>query len=535
MKAYKDGNGSSGRSLHSARSCWMSRWTNAPSNQGSLVAPHSQTFSRDEVFDHTQKSLRTNLGIPSDISRSYGVIRNNTKAKTSGLDMGNLTLRAPFCRLGDFRNRENTWTTTPLDPSCVPVANNSSALKSNPSSPTHIFATRERDGNFTNHCSNNDFISLNQESRKREKYSAILVHEKSAFSPLLSDNQFEGMQIDCQADAPMRNVEAMRICNAVDSIEKSHGSLPFYSKTTTTHHVLFSRQTANESTQHRGVKIQPLWSSTDSEKDNFGDAETPRYERSFDMSAETDTMDLFPLPNQNNPSGMLFPPIAKPQSTTATDMTFLMACVDPWEDKFRGKLPVTVTETPSTSRTQSMETDHLLSCAEQLSESKTFQHIDECALEERSCNRSVKRLKLSSSSSHDKTHVLLNMMMEEHSKEIPNTTSKEKIQRKEPSRNVVPIMMKGESSSSTTKKNPIFQSSWIQRWCQDGSVKQERDPSKSVVVCGPDRSKTGLDELDKKRFPSIAAVAMMGKSVDGFHACKYTKRGPLVVWNSKDY
>jgi hypothetical protein len=41
------------------------------------------------------------------------------------------------------------------------------------------------------------------------------------------------------------------------------------------------------------------------------------------------------------------------------------------------------------------------------------------------------------------------------------------------------------------------------------------------------------EEFKNKQFPSIAAMALMGKAMNCFNPSELTKKGPVIVWNTK--
>ncbi|XP_078169113.1 uncharacterized protein LOC144563499 isoform X2 [Carex rostrata] len=57
--------------------------------------------------------------------------------------------------------------------------------------------------------------------------------------------------------------------------------------------------------------------------------------------------------------------------------------------------------------------------------------------------------------------------------------------------------------------------SWLQRWCVKKSVSE--------------------GGFEGRRFPSIAAMAMMGKAMNKFRPGEFEKRGPSVVWNNNEF
>ncbi|KAF5187889.1 F-box protein [Thalictrum thalictroides] len=75
---------------------------------------------------------------------------------------------------------------------------------------------------------------------------------------------------------------------------------------------------------------------------------------------------------------------------------------------------------------------------------------------------------------------------------------------------------------------------WIQRWCHN-QVQTSKMKSVSPGSCELDSSKMALDEYQTKHFPSIAAMALMGKTMNGLQACKFQNKGSFVVWNTEKF
>lgn len=104
------------------------------------------------------------------------------------------------------------------------------------------------------------------------------------------------------------------------------------------------------------------------------------------------------------------------------------------------------------------------------------------------------------------------------------------------------LPMKDGVSYSTSEsvgkmRDELLSHSWIRRWCHSQSQAQKKKPEEgeeaAFVFCEPRRLKVSLDEIQKKQFPSIAAMALMGKAMNGFRPCEFRKRGTCVVWNTK--
>ena len=72
---------------------------------------------------------------------------------------------------------------------------------------------------------------------------------------------------------------------------------------------------------------------------------------------------------------------------------------------------------------------------------------------------------------------------------------------------------------------------WIQRWCRNEFASSLKK-SKAVMDEKPRCQKGTTDKFQKKQFPSLAAMALMGKTMGVFQSCQFAKKGSSVVWNS---
>ncbi|KAF8716279.1 hypothetical protein HU200_026564 [Digitaria exilis] len=70
--------------------------------------------------------------------------------------------------------------------------------------------------------------------------------------------------------------------------------------------------------------------------------------------------------------------------------------------------------------------------------------------------------------------------------------------------------------------------SWIGRWCQGGNPVFHEDSGKGRQATKPDQP---AEELEGQ-FPSIAAMAMMGRVMNKLRPCEHQKKGPFVVWKT---
>lgn len=199
----------------------------------------------------------------------------------------------------------------------------------------------------------------------------------------------------------------------------------------------------------------------------------------------------------------------------------------------------------STSRTQSLDVEHLLSHGVQPKSLKSCARSGSY-LEQEPSSRWVKRLKLSPTSAHgtkssemteSSSHEKFNKKFGKIMKCSTDNSDLGRCQGKEQTvLNQTAFLLRNSESSSIESKreNQDIKISypWIRRWCHNVAVSPPKK-SKAAEFCEPQCSKAMLVEVEQKHFPSLAAMALMGKAMTGFSPCKFTKKGGLVVWNSK--
>ncbi|VFQ68324.1 unnamed protein product [Cuscuta campestris] len=92
----------------------------------------------------------------------------------------------------------------------------------------------------------------------------------------------------------------------------------------------------------------------------------------------------------------------------------------------------------------------------------------------------------------------------------------------------------GESSSAAENlkscRDKLTSYPWIQRLLRDRATKSLQVPE---VEGGyePESACLEAEQIQKRHFPSIAAMALMGKGMKGFQPCKFQNKGSFVVWN----
>ncbi|KAL9244997.1 hypothetical protein vseg_018707 [Gypsophila vaccaria] len=457
---------------------------------------------------------------------------------------------------------------------------------------------------FEKHFSNDNFTCFGKESCKYQKYSSLLLHETDMKNDLdfemgqnLQNGQSETKNFQSffgkkqPASVPshrllptypsqsnidhgktrladnvsLRNVETMRICTMVDCVENSNGG--YHKISQRAHHVLFTKETCASLPAHgiaptrpSGVKIQPLWTSTDSEeKENTGNSSVFKASSKNEASVEADSMQAMAPQSIPNLTGRTSS--ASHKDNTVYETSSLAAC-DSKTEKTRTETPLleipdmnvelpglqpavstTDDDEPSTSRVHSLNAKHLFT-----NKQRALSDEDHSVNPEASnkCsepgNRWIKRLKLNSSdsvgvgtrssdgieSSRQKFNMFFNRIMKSNKESVdPELLKHHGQEQKEPRQDL-------ESSVSKMDNSMINGCSWIQRWCQNTTVSQPKNPE-PLVICEPHSLKFSQDEAAKKQFPSIGALALMGKAMNGYRSCEFSKRGSVVVWNTREF
>ncbi|KNA07059.1 hypothetical protein SOVF_175450 [Spinacia oleracea] len=629
---------------------WMSRWINNSSKPESTVDNSSfKSFNKGHV-DTRGFLMQSGFKTEDNLQSGKGVSKSAAEMNTGGCGNPDLTkklgefktkfgnLSFPTLTLGQYKETASTIGTE-IDHE---LGNNSMALALVGKEDTsRDFNSRSNKQQVMSHCtynnsdvskpvvvfgrhfSNDNFTCFNQDRCKFQNSSSVLFHEKKMESDFCHESgpnggvnlqhgkknfqsfflkqpsqNVPGQSVD-GVPCSFRNVETMRICTMVDSMENSPGDPPKISQRA--HHILFTKETCvNLSKGHhqviieptsarqeeksfggpfsmftnvvprsRGVKIQPLWTSTDDseEKENTGNPSICKTSSRNEASAETDGLQVEAPKKRHILFGMESSPFT--EDDTMDESSPPAAC-DSSTEKARSKRPITeipdineelpglqpaVSSTdgkdPSTSRVCSLNAKHLFSSHEQTSRSE-YNAQQEHSPGADSSNRWIKRLKVSSSdsfgigtkssdigegSSHEKFNTFFNRITKCDKESFDSKLHKQNGPAHMAIDQNAESLRNGESSSSLglTKRNQssMLGCSWIQRWCQNCTAPPRSNPE-PLVICEPRHLKTGQDELVKKEFPSIAAMALMGKAMNGFRSCEFKKRGSIVVWNTKE-
>ncbi|XP_019454182.1 PREDICTED: uncharacterized protein LOC109355462 isoform X1 [Lupinus angustifolius] len=443
-----------------------------------------------------------------------------------------------------------------------------------------------------------------QEHFTRTKYHSysLLIREKKK-SSLLDPRRssfprwFQGGDAHLQLDPiagsgdgySTANVETTKLYTSLDSVEESSRDYPKISLTTR-HFLMSKKADANLSARGQffresiapikfkgnafnemehsspstsdhdleGMKLETLGSSKKSEgKENIQDFNSPTNLKN-ESSAETDTMDIYAL-HRN-----LFPGIVpfrtnKCSEDSHSSPTSQVAITSTVEEN-KGKLvyiavpdinqespkvltmasPLVDRET-STSRTHSLDVEHLLSHADDHARSKS----GTSSLGPDPSSRWAKRFKLClSSSAHGTNSATIG---ETSSHEQVNNIFRKMKGRKtslEPKmacqieEQMVPdlcatTLTNNKSSTEENKTAEITLSHpWIRRWYHNQDVCPQKRHELSEFH---EPSSNTPEEFQKKQCPSIAAMAMMGKAMKCLNPCELMEKGPVVVWNMKGF
>lgn len=196
-------------------------------------------------------------------------------------------------------------------------------------------------------------------------------------------------------------------------------------------------------------------------------------------------------------------------------------------------------DVPTSSRTQSLEMDMLLAQAEQPEPKSNLSPKPDPT------TRWVKRLKLSSSDSSaqgTKSMKLADKSSHDKRRDFFRSILKKGIAREQYDDETFLSDRGGSMSKEDEQVSPeqpkkskelLLSHVWIKRWLRNGPQIPQRKPD-TVVICEPQSLKSSLDDLQKKQFPSIAAMALMGRSMTGFQSCELQKRGSFTIWNTNN-
>nr|XP_010924292.1 uncharacterized protein LOC105047180 [Elaeis guineensis]XP_010924293.1 uncharacterized protein LOC105047180 [Elaeis guineensis]XP_019706963.1 uncharacterized protein LOC105047180 [Elaeis guineensis]XP_019706964.1 uncharacterized protein LOC105047180 [Elaeis guineensis] len=198
----------------------------------------------------------------------------------------------------------------------------------------------------------------------------------------------------------------------------------------------------------------------------------------------------------------------------------------------------------STSRTESMDADHILSHVEKPNNSNTRTLLESSVCADAS-SRWVKRLRHNCSDSRALDSKRLKIGDGRSSREVgtlfgrvlnyskPSSDFVKCLQEQQKHDKTMLLPHNGVHSSGVSVKEMHF---WIRRWCCNSpQAAPVQAKLATPVLCEPENSKVVPQNFDGKQLPSIAAMALMGKAINNFQPCEFQRRGSSVVWRTEGF
>ncbi|XP_008460952.2 uncharacterized protein LOC103499684 isoform X2 [Cucumis melo] len=370
----------------------------------------------------------------------------------------------------------------------------------------------------------------------------------------------------------VHDVETMRICSTVDSVGQALKVPPKFCQTT--HRFMITKKTdvdlyggqefrevvASTNLKEKTTRAH-LSSSTNSgrhDQNDIGENENLSNMRSAtslsnESSSETDIMDMDEYQG-NHLRGLDTSQANKGLRSSKSPLLSVSAASSDRkqiEDQLPKKRLLDINEKPpnrstsvslmeneesSTSKTQTLDVEHLLPNAEQPRFSNSNVPPEDYSKRERD-NEWVKRLRPCASES---VHDTKSTKKEEDSPsdKANRLFSKMKCSSTSSDRSRGPLRGQEQlaitqattivKDSRSTNREMILSSPWIRRLCHNRPAPCARNLETAVVHKSQD-SKPTLHQA----FPSIAAMALMGKTVTGLPPCEFIRRGSSLVWNNE--
>ncbi|CAN1173236.1 F-box protein At2g16365 [Linum perenne] len=316
----------------------------------------------------------------------------------------------------------------------------------------------------------------------------------------------------------------------------------------------------HHSRNNQGVKLQQLDSSTENGSDE--DNETIKvclYGSKSESSSDTNTMDMDAI-RHNHLRGLASQSSSKDmkgsrKSPVSHDLKTLLPDINEEFCLLPDASEIGDDKETSTSITQSLDVECVISHPHNSVNLKSSACPDPVKLDP--CARWVRRLKPTATG-------LLPYPYGSKSPELEEGASDRKVDRvftemikcaepnsvpkiSNPFGNDLPGMIdcptilserNAESTSNDSEEKTydvVAQSHpWIRRWSHNPVASTRRKAD--CVMASESRVAKGTSvDVPEKQFPSIAAMALMGKSMTGFRPCEFRKRGCLIVWSTKGY
>ncbi|XP_022986482.1 uncharacterized protein LOC111484211 [Cucurbita maxima] len=387
----------------------------------------------------------------------------------------------------------------------------------------------------------------------------------------------------------VHDVETMRICTTVDSVGQALKGPPKFCQTT--HRLMITKKTdidLFEGQEFRGAvastnlkekatcallsastnfgrhdqndnELTQPSSSLYGENENFGNMRCATSLSNESSGTETDIMDMDAY-QENHLRGSDASQAVKELRSSKSPLLSASAASSVRNqigDRLPKKRFLDINERPpnystsaslmdngesSTSKTQTMDAEHLLPSAVQPRFSNSTAPPNDSSKREID-NEWVKRLRPSASES---VHDTKSTKKEESSCDKANQLfSKMKFRATSSDRSSGPLQGQEQlaiGQTATTIKNSdvcsnlglknremILSNPWIRRLCHNNPAPSERNLETAAIHKSQGSKPTLLQP-----FPSIAAMALMGKTMTGVRPREFSRKGSSLVWNTED-
>lgn len=291
----------------------------------------------------------------------------------------------------------------------------------------------------------------------------------------------------------------------------------------------------NSNSMENGVDVNGI------EKHMMGKRERP--------SAKTDAIHIEACPEKNSPKGTISDRLQKdlPHTNLIKSHSPSPSAIQETLSRYVNSSDKTgsfSTGGLSTSRTESMNVDQVFSHVQRSKISNTSSIIENSAQMEQ-CKRWLKRLRHKSSDAfglgskrtkigdHPINAEVCSFLSKAH-----NYDTSSSAMTKCPKEQQIPDTTKdipntSECSYGLSARDVQY---WIKRWCY--KTPQTVEAHVSVVTPGlwePENRKVLPDNIEGKQFPSIRAMALMGRAMNKFRTGQFQRKESSVVWNIEDF
>ncbi|CAH9126104.1 unnamed protein product [Cuscuta epithymum] len=431
-------------------------------------------------------------------------------------------------------------------------------------------------------------LKVNEDWFKKLQNGSPLAALKNNCTPLEESEPNKALNNNCIPEKlthSLHDVKTMRICTTVDSVVGLTGCYPRFSQTTHSLLVMkesdvnackenqtistsrtfneFNKKIFNDVLCHKqqGVKLQLLESSNASELEEEG-VQPLEVDANNESSADTDAMDFDAFPGKSKLLGINFASLLKKECEKYQNLCRLTLMDQVGSDGIKksrllpknnknSSQPPDIHQSEATSadhldvssNTQSLDMESLvIGFNDQHGNSKPDVFHQSNLPGQDSSSRFAKRVKLSNLYAFGlgtrSTNAKEDLPHEKQHNRFRGQTCSEPMASKNKGKEWI-VQDKctsrkggGDSSSSANMRGKLTSYPWIQRLLRDKGTTNGVIPDVVVEGYEAGSSELKVEEIQKRHFPSIAAMALMAKGMKGLHPCQFQKKGSFVVWNN---